>query len=543
VAGGVVLPYRPFPAEPYGAASLEVVEAAQVDGNPVTRNVAFARRLDYLLASARLLSAGEPPAEVYHSALEEVSPGLPKLGVPPAAGASALASDHLVTFADFHLLPRPALAVAVAPVAGGGPLDERAGAGAVAGVVVLPEPAGLEGVEVEVLVRHPDEAHGPGMPLRVAPGEVSAGFSIDVLDDRVADPDARVVVSASAPGFATAYAAFRVANVQADGRVLFSQYHDPATGTLRKAVEVFNASGSVLDFAVGPLLLRRYVNGGALPVEDLVLSAGTLGAGRVLVAGDTGVGEFLTSQGVLALAPGDAAALENGTAVAGPDGGVAFVKQPMLFNGDDALELVLGGVRADVFGAVGDDPGEAWSGGGVETRDANLARRPAAAHGSAGWSDPSLRFETAAPGGDLAGFGAAPALASPYAAWAGLVGLPGWLSGPEADADADGFPNLWEFASATDPTDADSFAPPVAVAAPDGDGGPLLVAFRRRADTTGIDYSLEVSSDGRAWSPATAAPPAPPEPDGDDAEWTSWRVDVAVLGGGPFLVRVRVALL
>ncbi len=44
------------------------------------------------------------------------------------------------------------------------------------------------------------------------------------------------------------------------------------------------------------------------------------------------------------------------------------------FNGDDALVVRCGEQDTDVFGRVGEDPGDAWKGGGLSTKDAALVR-------------------------------------------------------------------------------------------------------------------------------------------------------------------------
>ena len=70
-----------------------------------------------------------------------------------------------------------------------------------------------------------------------------------------------------------------------------------------------------------------------------------------------------------------------------------------------------------MFGTIGDDPGTAWTGNGVSTRDQNIQLRPGVVTGApSGWTDPSTRFETVATaplddgtGDDLKGFGTPPA--------------------------------------------------------------------------------------------------------------------------------------
>lgn len=44
-------------------------------------------------------------------------------------------------------------------------------------------------------------------------------------------------------------------------------------------------------------------------------------------------------------------------------------------NGDDAYDLVCGGVVLDTFGRIGEDPGTEWTGGGLSTVDHVLQRR------------------------------------------------------------------------------------------------------------------------------------------------------------------------
>jgi len=85
-----------------GPANLNVISVLQKDGSDATRP-ASGRRLDYLWRSDVVTVLG---SEVYDSADEGLPGGLPKYGSPLPAGTSALASDHLLVFADVSLEPQ-----------------------------------------------------------------------------------------------------------------------------------------------------------------------------------------------------------------------------------------------------------------------------------------------------------------------------------------------------------------------------------------------------------------------------------------------------
>ena len=73
-------------------------------------------------------------------------------------------------------------------------------------------------------------------------------------------------------------------------------------------------------------------------------------------------------------------------------------KATLDFNGNDALKLVCSGIVQDVFGKVGEDPGAAWTGGGVTTIDVTLRRKCATIAGDTNDSDafdPSVQWTQA----------------------------------------------------------------------------------------------------------------------------------------------------
>ena len=150
-------------------------------------------------------------------------------------------------------------------------------------------------------------------------------------------------------------------------QIIISQYAED--GNL-KGVELLNVSDGPIDFSAQPLVLNRYANGSPSPTEEVAVSSGTLASGDVIVFADS----------------------EN---TAWADASIAFTDVNLQFNGNDALEVVLGGITQDVFGTIGQDPGGSWAANGVDTRDQNLEVRSSIMAGDPdGWTDPSVRFRT-----------------------------------------------------------------------------------------------------------------------------------------------------
>jgi len=159
-----------------------------------------------------------------------------------------------------------------------------------------------------------------------------------------------------------------------------------------KGVELWNTGSSAIDFSNQSLNLNRYANGSGSPTTAFTKSSGTLAAGDVLVVADGGANNIWANSGI------------------------TYEQANVGFNGNDALEVVLDGQTADVFGTIGSDPGSAWSGSGVSTVDQNIMLKEGVTAGDTnGWIDPSIRFAKAASAplddgsdGDLYGFGTAP---------------------------------------------------------------------------------------------------------------------------------------
>ncbi len=167
---------------------------------------------------------------------------------------------------------------------------------------------------------------------------------------------------------------------------IISQYIDTDSGTTPKGIEIWNNTGSSIDFSVTNLEIWKGTNGGA-PSLDVTVNSGILADGDVWVIGTSDIGTYLTGEGL----------------------GSNYTEEAFTFNGDDALEVYLDGVKTDVFGDPGADPGTGWSGSGVQTWDQNISLLSGITTGDTdGWTDPSIRFETTNTDNSLTGFGVAP---------------------------------------------------------------------------------------------------------------------------------------
>lgn len=173
--------------------------------------------------------------------------------------------------------------------------------------------------------------------------------------------------------------------------IVISQYIEANGGTAPKAIEVYNVTATDIVFsATNNLRVRQGTNGaGCAFISAINITSGTLRAGEVWVIGTTDVVSYATT---------------NGTNLSGT---TTFA---FSFNGDDALQVTLGGVFQDVIGECGVDPGSAWTGNGVSTVDQNIQIMDGICTGvTTLWTDPSLRYTTVSTTNALTGFGNSPA--------------------------------------------------------------------------------------------------------------------------------------
>jgi hypothetical protein len=169
---------------------------------------------------------------------------------------------------------------------------------------------------------------------------------------------------------------FALAPLSAHAQDIFvTQYVETESGTTPKGVELINNTGALIDFSVTPLIFEVYVNGNSSPTTQAEVTSGTLGDLEVIVVGGDDLATYMARE----------------------KPGVLFVNDSFSFNGDDAIEVLLDGVRQDVIGQIGTDPGSAWEGNGVSTAGQNIAIQEGIATGDKNGSDPydpSTRFTT-----------------------------------------------------------------------------------------------------------------------------------------------------
>jgi len=146
-----------------------------------------------------------------------------------------------------------------------------------------------------------------------------------------------------------------------------------------KAIEVYNPTQSPIDLSA--YTLKRYSNGSFTPSDMLTLS-GILAPGSVsvIVNGQTDSLWISTGGGYWSM-PVNPTLYALGNIFDNP------YPAPTYFNGDDALTIEKGTVIVDIFGKIGEDPGQAWTddatagytdanGGRWWTKDKTLIRKP-----------------------------------------------------------------------------------------------------------------------------------------------------------------------
>lgn len=484
---GLTLPYRSFPHSGMNPAGLTSLPLFQADGTDA-RTFAFASyKLDYFFVSPPVTARGGAQTEIYNSRQEAVHDGLPKRRALPLPDLSTVASDHYAVFADIPLgAAQPALSVTFSRE-----WVNEGDADLMATVSAVPPPAA--GVLVNLSAWRDDRLRPIPATVFLSPASPSVTIPVSVPRRTGIEPHRRVALTASAPGCYSGNGSVLVRNLEASGLLVISQYHEPAATTSPRAVELLNVSGSAINFAVTPLQIRRYSNGGADGVVDAEATSGVLPPSAVLVIGDEMAGDYLVAQGIIPVPATPFASQLDHTVSLNASGHAAFLLDRLVYNGDDALEVLLDTTRCDVFGEIGHDPGTAWTGPGTEkTVDGTLTLLPAIATGSSGWRQPGTRFSWADTG--LTGFGIAPGVTDPYFVWAAAAGISGMAAAPASDPDGDGAPNLLEYGLMTQPLLASS-VPGLMVL-------PGRVSRRLRSSDASIAFLLESSSGLGTWGPA-----------------------------------------
>lgn len=139
--------------------------------------------------------------------------------------------------------------------------------------------------------------------------------------------------------------------------LFFSEYLEGTSNN--KAVEIYVMSAPS-GFNLSSCMVQVFSNGSTTPSSTINLSSAALTAGQTFVLCHTQWALSYTCD-----------QLGN-----------------LNFNGDDAVKLSCSGTTMDVFGHIGEDPGDSWNGGGVVTMDATLRRKCSVTAGDTTESDP-----------------------------------------------------------------------------------------------------------------------------------------------------------
>lgn len=238
--------------------------------------------------------------------------------------------------------------------------------------------------EIEIRVSIPDAAPAGGamVGIAIAAPTVLTGPAVIMIPEGMNQGSAMYTAAATemdgmlTATYETLMAEVDVSVVEAvGGGLLISEYIEGSGNN--KAIELYNGEGSV---DLSACRLERFTNGSET-VSSMVSLEGTLEAGETHVICNGSFDEL------------DLCDQTSGT---------------INHNGDDAYQLVCDGMLIDSFGRVGEDPGDAWMGGGVSSQNQSLRRDCTVTMGdiiSGDEFDPSVEYDAAATIDDFSGLG------------------------------------------------------------------------------------------------------------------------------------------
>ncbi len=148
---------------------------------------------------------------------------------------------------------------------------------------------------------------------------------------------------------------FSINKAGTQNNLFFSEYVEGSGNN--KCLELYNPTTAAIN--LNAYTIEIYNNGSANPAGTPWALSGTIPSMRT----------FVLCSG---LADGALQSIE--------DGHFGFGS----FNGDDAIALKHNGRTIDVFGAIGCDPGDAWTEGGLSTKDVTLVRKSCILSGNSG---------------------------------------------------------------------------------------------------------------------------------------------------------------
>ena len=119
------------------------------------------------------------------------------------------------------------------------------------------------------------------------------------------------------------------------------------------AIEIYNPSNTTIDLS--DYTINRYSNGAATGPESWQLS-GTIGPEEAIVVGNGQLDSvWVATYWSLPVDPNFYSMLDDHC------NGDYDANSTFYFNGDDAMTLEYNGTSVDIFGKVGEDPGQAWT--------------------------------------------------------------------------------------------------------------------------------------------------------------------------------------
>lgn len=261
------------------------------------------------------------------------------LGATAMADVRVLGTDEAAT--DFTLAPSSAM------VAPGGSYRFTV-------TIDIPAPAG--GTQIDL-----SEDTGGSIPAAVVVPADAMSATFDYVGPGA---PATGTLSAQLAGTSVVRTASLSVVLASPATLIFSEYVEGSS--FNKALEIANIGGLEADLSV--CVLRRYSNGTTTPAIHTL--TGMLAPGDVLVVCE--------------------GRLEGAATLC--DVTTSFISH----NGDDAYDLECEGMIVDTFGRIGEDPGSAWTGGGLSTLDHVLTRRCSVTAGDVDGSDafdPSVEWQ------------------------------------------------------------------------------------------------------------------------------------------------------
>ncbi len=155
--------------------------------------------------------------------------------------------------------------------------------------------------------------------------------------------------------------------VRAVGDLFISEYVEGSSNN--KAMELYNPTATPVNLATDAYKLEIYANGASTATGGTITLTGTVPANGTFVVKNTSASASIVAQ---------------------------QTSGSLSFNGNDAVLLKKGANIVDSFGKVGENPGTAWTAGGVTTVDKTLRRKPGITTGDTNSTDafdPSVQWD------------------------------------------------------------------------------------------------------------------------------------------------------